>query len=68
MWIWIAVVVVALVILGVAGGRLLGPLGGLRRAAAKLQRRQAEALKLQKDVEQLQRTALDVQRRLEALR
>ncbi|XVV17715.1 hypothetical protein ACQP2X_29190 [Actinoplanes sp. CA-131856] len=54
MWIWIAVVVVALVILGVAGGRLLGPLGGLRRAVVKLQRRQAEVLELQKQAEALQ--------------
>ncbi|MEU8818936.1 hypothetical protein [Actinoplanes sp. NPDC048796] len=57
MWIWIAVVVVALVILGFAGGRLLGPLGGLRRAVVKLQRRQAEVLELQKEVEALQRKA-----------
>ncbi|MFC3744478.1 hypothetical protein [Paractinoplanes deccanensis] len=65
MWIWIAVVAVALVILGVAGGRLLGRLGGLRRAAVKLQRRQAEAAKLQQRAEELQRTVLEVQQRAE---
>ena len=67
MWIWIAVVVVALVILGVAGAKLLGRLDGLRRAAARLQRRQAEAVKLQESALELQVKVLEVQQRAEVV-
>jgi beta-lactamase regulating signal transducer with metallopeptidase domain len=67
LWIWIAVVVIALVILIVAGARLFGRLGGLQRAAVKLQRRQAEAMKLQEAAGELEQTLLGVQQRAEAL-
>jgi len=67
MWIWIAVVVVALTVLGAAGLRLLGRLDGLRRAAVRLQRRQAEAAKLQEAALELQQTVLAVQQRAELI-
>jgi nitrate/nitrite-specific signal transduction histidine kinase len=67
LWIWIAAVVVALIVLVGAGVRLLGPLGGLRRAAVRLQRRQAQALTLQRGAEELQQTLAGLQRRAEGL-
>jgi hypothetical protein len=66
LWIWIAVVVVALIILVVAGVRLFGRLGGLQRAA-RLQRRQADAMKLQEAAGELEQTLLGVQERAEAM-
>ena len=63
MWIWIAVVVLAVLILGVAAAKLLGRLGGLRRAAVRLQWRQDEARKLQETAAELQRTLAGVQQR-----
>lgn len=54
LWVWLAVVVFALIVLGVAAVRLLGRLGGLRRAAGRLQRRQAEAMRLQEALAELQ--------------
>ncbi|MDI6100122.1 hypothetical protein QLQ12_16080 [Actinoplanes sp. NEAU-A12] len=65
MWVWIAVVVIALIVLIFAASRLLGRLPGLRRAALKLQRRQEEALGLQAGAEQLQETMLGLQERAE---
>ena len=65
MWIWIAVVVVAVIVLGAAGVRLLGRLDGLRRAAARLRLRQADAARLQQSALALQETVLEVQRRAE---
>ncbi|MET0425187.1 MAG: hypothetical protein ABW046_14990 [Actinoplanes sp.] len=67
MWIWIAVVVLALIILGVAGVKLLGRLDGLRRAAARLQRRQEDAAKLQVALAALQETVETVQQQVAAL-
>lgn len=65
MWIWIAVAVVAVVVMGAVGVRLLGRLDGLRRAALRLQKRQADAARLQQDVLVLQETVLEVQKRAE---
>jgi hypothetical protein len=67
LWVWIAVVVVALLILAAAAAPLLGRLGGLRRAAARLQRRQADAVRLQEKAAVLERTVLEVQGRAEEL-
>ncbi|MGX6603746.1 hypothetical protein ACWKSP_16610 [Micromonosporaceae bacterium Da 78-11] len=67
MWIWIAVVVVALIALGAVIVPLLGRLGGLQRAAVKLQRRQAEAMKLQEKAAELQQTVLGLQQRAELM-
>jgi hypothetical protein len=63
LWIWIAVVVVALIIMGVAAARLLGRLGGLARAAAKLQHRRDEALALQAVAAELQQTVANLEER-----
>ncbi|TDO31287.1 hypothetical protein [Paractinoplanes brasiliensis] len=65
MWIWIAVVVVALIILLAVGVRLAGRLDGLGRAALRLRKRQAEAAKLQESAAELQVTVLAVQQRAE---
>ncbi|WP_184956563.1 hypothetical protein [Paractinoplanes abujensis] len=65
MWIWIAVVVIALIILLAVGVRLLGKLDGLRRAGLRLQKRQADAAKLQAAAAELQETVLAVQQRAE---
>ena len=65
LWIWIAVVVIALIIMGSAVVSLLGRLSGLRRAAVRLQRRQSEAMKLQRGAEKLQHTVLGLQQRAE---
>jgi hypothetical protein len=67
LWIWIAAVVIALIVLIVAGVRLLGRLGGLRRAAARLQYRQADAMKLQAAAGELEQTLLGLQQRTETL-
>jgi Sec-independent protein translocase protein TatA len=55
--VWLAVVVFALILLGAAAVRLLGRLGGLRRAVGGLQRRRAEAVKLQESLARLQERA-----------
>jgi uncharacterized protein YlxW (UPF0749 family) len=65
MWVWIAVVVIALIVLIFAASRLLGRLPGLRRAAVRLQRRQEEALVLQAGAERLQETVQGLQERAE---
>jgi Sec-independent protein translocase protein TatA len=67
MWIWIAVVVVAVFILGAAVVPLVGRLAGLQRAAVKLQRRQGEAMRLQQGAETLQQTLLGLQERAEEM-
>jgi Sec-independent protein translocase protein TatA len=67
LWIWIAVVVIALVIMGVAAVRLLGRLGALNRAAGKLRHRQAEAMALRDVAEELQRTVADLEHRATGL-
>jgi hypothetical protein len=64
-WIVIAVVVLGLVLLGIAGMSVVRRLPELDRAMRKLMRRQEEALKLQADAEQLQRTILAVQHKAE---
>ena len=63
LWIWIAVVVVAVIIMGVAAARLFGRLGGLARAAVKLQHRQAEVAALQAVAVDLQRTVAGLEER-----
>jgi heme exporter protein D len=65
LWIWLAVVVVCLVILGSAALSLLGRLSVLQHAAVRLQRRQEEAAKLQEGVAELERSALALQQRAE---
>ncbi|WP_229076471.1 hypothetical protein [Actinoplanes sp. DH11] len=65
MWVWIAVVAIALIVLVSAAARLLGRLPDLRRAAVRLQRRQEEAMKLQAAGELLERTVLTLQQRAE---
>jgi hypothetical protein len=65
MWVWIAVVAVALFVLVFAAVRLLGRLSGLRRAAGKLQRRQEEAMRLQAGAAKLEQTMLGLQQRAE---
>lgn len=67
LWIWIAVVVVGLIILGVAAVRLFGRLAGLRRAARRLLRRQSEVTKLQAGVAALEQSLLGLQQRGETL-
>jgi len=67
MWIVIAAVVVGLIILVAASVPLLGRLSRLRRAAAKLERRQAEAMALQAGVARLEQTVLQVQKRAETM-
>ena len=67
MWIWIAVGALALIILGAAAGRLLGRLGGLRRAASRLQRRQAEAMRLQQEAAVLEQNLAALQERIDTL-
>ena len=67
LWVWIAVVVVALLILGFAAAPLLGRLGGLHRALTKLQWRQAEAVKLREKAAVLERTMAEVQTKIAAI-
>jgi uncharacterized protein YlxW (UPF0749 family) len=65
MWIWIAAVVLAVVVLSAAVVPLLGRLTELRRAAAKLQRRPAEAMRLQERAAELARSVLALHERAE---
>jgi Tfp pilus assembly protein PilN len=67
LWIWIGAVVVALIALAVAGVKLLGQLAGLQRAAVRLQRRQADAMKLQAGAAELEQTLTGLQQRVERL-
>ncbi|WP_433797708.1 hypothetical protein [Actinoplanes sp. CA-252034] len=65
MWVWIAVVVIALFVLIFAASRVIGRLPALRRAAGKLERRRDEALVLQQSAERLQATVQGLQERAE---
>jgi hypothetical protein len=67
MWILIAAGVLGLVILIAVTVPVLGRLSGLRRAVAKLQRRQQEALALQAAAETLQTTLAGLQQRAETM-
>jgi hypothetical protein len=67
LWVWVAVAVVGVVILGSAVAPLIGRLGGMHRAALRLQRRQAEATKLEAKAAVLQQNVLEVQQRAEAI-
>jgi hypothetical protein len=63
MWILIGAGVLGLIILAAVSLPLLGKLGDLRRAGARLQRRQADAMKLRDNAEQLQETLLGLEQR-----
>ncbi|SDS19030.1 hypothetical protein [Actinoplanes derwentensis] len=65
MWVWIAVVAIALIVLSAVAMKVLGRLHGLERAARKLQHRQEEALELQAGAERLQVTLEALQERAE---
>ncbi|MDT4994288.1 MAG: hypothetical protein QOH97_4180 [Actinoplanes sp.] len=65
LWVWLAVVVVSLIILGSAALSLLGRLSVLQHAAVRLQRRQQEAAKLQEGAAVLERSVLALQQRAE---
>jgi nitrate/nitrite-specific signal transduction histidine kinase len=67
LWIWIAAVVLALIVLVGAAVPVLRQLGGLRRAATRLQRRQADAMKLQAAAGELEQTLAGLQERAETL-
>ena len=67
MWIVIAAVVVGLVILVAVSLPVIGRLSALQRAAVRLQRRQAEAMALQENAQQLERSLLGLQRRAETM-
>ena len=64
LWVWIAVVVIAVVILVASAAPLLGKLGGLRRAVSRLRLRQEQALKLQEKLLVLQETVAQVEARV----
>jgi biopolymer transport protein ExbB/TolQ len=66
-WIVIAVVVLALIILAAAVFSVLSRLAGLDRAARRLQRRQAEAMKLQRDAAVLEDSLAGLQERAEIM-
>jgi hypothetical protein len=63
MWILIGAGVLGLIILAAVSFPLLGKLGDLRRAGERLQRRQADAMKLQDNAERLQETLLGLEQR-----
>jgi hypothetical protein len=63
MWIVIAVVVVGVIVLVAAVVPVLGRLSGLRRAVAKAQRRQADAMKLRAAADGLERSLVALQER-----
>jgi len=66
-WIVIAVVVLALVVLVVSVGSVMGRLARLDRAARRLERRQAEAMKLQQHAVVLEETMAGLQQRAEVM-
>jgi len=66
-WIVLAVVVLALVILAASVFAVLERLSGLERAARRLQRRQAEAMKLQEHAVALEATLAGLQQRAEVM-
>jgi hypothetical protein len=67
MWIVIAAVVVGLVILVAVSLPVVGRLSGLQRALLRLQRRQADAMKLQTGAETLFQGLLDLEQRAYSL-
>ena len=67
LWVWIAVVVLALIILAVTAGRLLGRLGTLGRAVARARHRSEDVAKLQVKLAALEQTVLAVQEKTEAM-
>ena len=67
LWVWIAVVVIGLVVLGSAALSLLGRLSVLQHAAVRLQRRQAEATQLQEGAAVLEQSVLGLQQRAEVM-
>ena len=67
MWIVIAAVVLGLVILVAVALPVVGRLSGLRRAMARLQRRQEEATRLQAGAQMLEQTLLGLQHRAETM-
>ncbi len=67
LWIWIVAVVFALFVLIGAAVPVLRRLGGLRRAAVRLQLRQADAAKLQASAAELEQTLAGVQARAEQM-
>ncbi|RSM55620.1 hypothetical protein DMB66_35500 [Actinoplanes sp. ATCC 53533] len=66
-WIAIAVVVLALIVLTASVFSVLNRLNGLERAARRLERRQAEAMKLQQHAVVLEKTMAGLQRRAEVM-
>ena len=67
MWILIGAGVLGVIILVAVSVPLLGKLAELRRAGAKLERRQAEAMKLQTAAGELEQTLLGLQQRGETM-
>jgi len=66
-WIVVGVLVLALIILVAAVFSVLNRLRGLDRAARRLQRRQADVAKLQRDAEVLEGSVAGLQRRAEII-
>ncbi|GAA3341277.1 hypothetical protein GCM10020358_31990 [Amorphoplanes nipponensis] len=66
-WIAIAVVVLALIVLVASVFSVLNRLTGLDRAARRLQQRQAEALRLQRDATALEESVAGLQQRAEIM-
>jgi biopolymer transport protein ExbB/TolQ len=66
-WIVIGVVVLAVVVLIASAVPILRRLSGLGQAAEKLQRRQAEAMKLQESAAVLERSVQALQQRAEVM-
>jgi heme exporter protein D len=66
-WIAIAVVVLALIVLTASVFSVLNRLNGLERAARRLERRQAEAMKLQQHAVVLEETMAGLQQRAEVM-
>jgi hypothetical protein len=67
MWIWIGAGVLGLIVLLAAAVPLVGKLGELRRAVARVQKRQSEAEALQAHAQQLEQTLLALQGRTETM-
>jgi hypothetical protein len=63
MWIVVAAVVVGMIVLVAAVAPVLGRLSGLRRAVTKLQRRQADAMRLRAAGVELERSLVALQER-----
>ncbi|HEV8174132.1 MAG TPA: hypothetical protein VGP91_10845 [Actinoplanes sp.] len=63
MWIVVAAVVVGMIVLVAAVAPVLGRLSGLRRAVTKLQRRQADAMRLRAAGVELERSLVALRER-----